>query len=122
MDAALREEGTLELAQDASNLLLLLRFDKPVLQHTAEPEAGPLHKDEKLGGARMHVGRVDPARLKEANRQADVEAGGKRVGLDGLGTASASMSLFLSSISGQAWYLQQLWRFHPTRRWPAGLR
>lgn len=57
-----------------------------------------MHKHEELGGARVHVGRVDPARLEEANRQADVEASRERVGLDGLGAASVSVSLYWSAM------------------------
>ena len=56
-----------------------------------------MHKHEELGGARVHVGRVDPARLEEADRQADVEASRERVGLDGLGAASVSVSLYWSA-------------------------
>ena len=40
------------------------------------------------------MGRVDPARLEEANRQADVEASRERVGLDRLDAASVSVSLY----------------------------
>ena len=53
-----------------------------------------MHKHEELGGARVHVGRIDPARLEEANRQADVEASRERVGLDELDAASVSVSLY----------------------------
>jgi hypothetical protein len=67
--------------------LVLARLDKPVLQYTAKPKVATFDEDEKLGGTRMNVRRVDAARLEEANGDADVKASREGVAFSGLSPA-----------------------------------
>ena len=65
VDAALREDGALELGEGAGDLGVLARGDEAVLEDVAEVYLA-LHDGKELRGARVNMGCVDSAGIKEA--------------------------------------------------------
>jgi hypothetical protein len=87
VNASLREDGGLELAERAGDFLVLPGVNESVLEDAAKPDAVALHDEEELRSARMHVGRIDAAGLEKAHRHADVEASREGERLSGLAPA-----------------------------------
>lgn len=75
VDGALGEDGAFELVEVAGDFRVLAGLDEPVLEHVAELEVLAFDERQELGGAWVHVGRVDAAGVEETDSSADAEVG-----------------------------------------------
>ena len=85
VDGALGEDGAFELVEVAGDFRVLAGLDEPVLEHVAELEVLAFDERQELGGAWVHVGRVDAAGVEETDSSADAEVGPDGEAVNGVG-------------------------------------